>query len=92
MAELKIDVSEELEKELQLLIYTTVQNVFEESLKKDLYSRDYLSLPEVCEYVQISRGTLNTWISKYQLKTIKIGGRTFISKSTLIEFMNNFEN
>lgn len=91
MAELKIDVSEELEKELQLLIYTTVQNVFEESLKKDLHSKEYLSISETCEYLDISVGTINKWINEYNLKMIKIGGRKFISKKTLIEFMQGFE-
>ena len=91
MPELKIAVSDDLEKELQVMIYRTVQNVFEESLKKEIHSKDFLSLQEVCDYVQISKGTLNVWLNKYNLKKIQIGGRSFISKRTLIEFMESFE-
>lgn len=91
MADLKIAVSDELEKELQLMIYSTVQEVFENSLRKNLHSKDYLSFDEVCEYVSISKGTLLKWVNTMGLRTIKIGGRNFISKKTLIEFMQGFE-
>lgn len=91
MAELKVNVSDDLEKELQIMIYKTIQEVFEESLRKDLHAKDYLSFDEVCSYVSISKGTLLKWINTMGLKKITIGGRNFISKKSLIEFMKSFE-
>lgn len=91
MPDLKIAVSDELEKELELMIYSTVQKVFEQSLKKDLHSKDYLSFDEACEYISISKGSLLMWVNTMGLRTIKIGGRKFISKKTLIEFIQSFE-
>lgn len=47
----------------------------------------WLSLKQACEYVAVSRGTLEKWISEYGLSVSIIEGTKRIKKSDLDEFM-----
>lgn len=47
----------------------------------------WLSLKQACEYVAVSRGTLEKWISEYGLSVSIIEGTKRIKKSDIDEFM-----
>lgn len=50
---------------------------------------EYMELGVACEYLSISRNTLNKYISSYDLPIIKIDGVRRISKKELDIFMSH---
>lgn len=91
MAKLSLDVSSELEEEIQTLFIKSAKEVLYKLTQQELHSKEYMSLAEAAEYIGISFGTLQMWIKDYGLKYIHIGGRKFISKSEIVSFMKEHE-
>lgn len=91
MAKLQLDVSEELEQQIQALFIKSAKEVLHELSRQELNSKDFLTLKEAGEYVGVSFNTLQIWITKHGLKTIHIGGKRFIQKATLVQFLKQYE-
>ena len=91
MAELKVNMSEDLTDEIQKMVYSAINDSLKKSFKTDIYAKEYLSYSEVCELLDISRNTLNSWVNKHQLKNIRIAGRLFVKRETLNSFLNAHE-
>jgi len=91
MAKLSLDLSSDLEEELKILFKRSAREVFNEMSKQELNSKSYFNLTEACEWLSISQNTLSKWISDYDLPVVRIAGKKFISKESLITFMQNHE-
>lgn len=91
MAELKVNMSEDLTEEIQKMVYSAINESLKKSFKNDLYMKSHLSYSEVCELLDVSRNTLNMWVNSLGLKKIKVAGRQYIKRDTLLEFLDSFE-
>lgn len=91
MPELKLNISSEFEEQIEELFYRIAKEVISEVSKQEINSKDFLTFKEAAEYVGVSFNTLKTFITKYGLKTITIGGKKFIHKPTIVKFMKSFE-
>ncbi|MBO1143369.1 helix-turn-helix domain-containing protein [Enterococcus casseliflavus] len=72
----------------------TIANVIAKEFEQQIWKLSiennqtgWLSLKQACEYVAVSRGTLEKWISEYGLSVSVIEGTKRIKKSDLDEFM-----
>lgn len=92
MAEIEINVSEDLHAELRKMIYLTVQESLKDTIKKEAQfaNRDYLSKQEAADYLSISLGTLNKYLAE-GLESTKIGGRIFIAKADIKKFLDQYK-
>lgn len=93
MAELSFQLPEEFENEIRGIFKNAAREVLSEVSKQELSAKEYFTLKDAAEYIGVSFNTLRSWTrsKKFPLRTIQIGGKTFISKRTLIEFMNHHE-
>ncbi|MDN6291464.1 MAG: helix-turn-helix domain-containing protein [Tetragenococcus halophilus] len=91
MAKLQLDVSKELEEQIQALFIKSAKEVLHELSKQEINSKDFLSYKEAALYIGVSFNTLKNFISDYGLKTISIGGKRFISKEEIVLFMKKYE-
>ncbi|PRY81003.1 helix-turn-helix domain-containing protein [Alkalibacterium olivapovliticus] len=91
MAKLSLDLSSDLEEELKILFKRSAQEVFHEMSKQELNSKSYFNLTEATQWLGISYNTLGMWISDYDLPVVRIAGKKFISKESLISFMQDHE-
>lgn len=75
-------------------IANVISKEFEQQIEKlsiEDIQTGWLSLKQACEYVGISRGTLEKWISEYGLSVSIIEGTKRIKKSKLDNFMESHE-
>ncbi|EGO9793796.1 DNA-binding protein [Enterococcus faecalis] len=75
-------------------IANVISKEFEQQIEKlsiENIQTGWLSLKQACEYVGISRGTLEKWISEYGLSVSVIEGTKRIKKSKLDNFMESHE-
>lgn len=84
----------ELPKNFEMELTTVIRKIFvqaREEAKKDNWSnKDYLSFSEITDaYLDVSRVTLQKWIDNEGLPCSKIGGRVYIKKADLIDFMDS---
>ncbi|WP_034298717.1 helix-turn-helix domain-containing protein [Alkalibacterium sp. AK22] len=91
MAKLSLDLSSDLEEELKILFKRSAREVFNEMSKQELNSKSYFNLTEATQWLGISYNTLGMWISDYDLPVVRIAGKKFISKESLITFMQDHE-
>lgn len=91
MAQLHLEVSEELEEQIQALFIKSAREVLSEVSKQEINSREFMNLKEACQFVGCSFNTLQTWINKYGLKQIQIGGKRYVKKETLVQFLTKYE-
>ncbi len=88
---IQLDLSEELEEQIQALFIKSAREVLSEVSKQEINSKEFLSLKETCGFLGIAYNTLQIWINEYNLRTISIGGKRFIHKPTLVQFLLEFE-
>lgn len=88
---IQLDLSEELEEQIQALFIKSAKEVLHELSKQEINSKDYLSYKEAAAYIGVSFNTLKNFISDYGLKTITIGGKRFIAKNEIVSFMKKHE-
>ncbi|SEI59074.1 Helix-turn-helix domain-containing protein [Alkalibacterium gilvum] len=91
MAKLHLDITSELEEELQELFIKSAKHVLAELSKQELHSKEFMNLQESAEFVGVSHNTLMSWIRDYDLSYIHIGGKKMIEKKELIEFLRSFK-
>ncbi len=53
---------------------------------------EFLSIPQACELMGVSRGTVYGLINKNTLKITKLGRRTIIKKSEILKLFNHGNN
>lgn len=92
MAKLQIDLTSDLEEQIQAIFVKSAKEVIYELSKQEINSRDYLSYKETASYLNVSFNTLKNFINDYGLKTITIGGKKFISKEEIVSFMKKHQN
>lgn len=91
MAQLSFEVSPELEKQIEGMVFNTAKNVLAELEKREPLAKPYMNLKETCLYVGCSNVTLNDWIRERNLQVIRIGGKKYIAKETIDQFMMNHQ-
>ncbi|WP_161878607.1 excisionase family DNA-binding protein [Alkalibacterium sp. MB6] len=91
MAELKLAVSDELEKELEELFKKSAREVFAELARQELHNKPYLNLNETAEYIGCSYGTVRKFINEFGLKVIRVGTFQLISKEEINRFLKKYE-
>ncbi len=92
MANLSIELPDTFQIEFASLLAKTAKEVLVEVKQQELnHGKDFMTITECCDYMNVSYGTLNMWIKKLELKVIVVQGKTFISKQTLLEFLKNHE-
>lgn len=92
MANLSIELPASFQNEFASLLSQTVKEVLTEAKQQELnHGKDFMTITECCEYMNVSYGTLNMWIKKLDLKVIVVQGKTFVSKQTLLEFLKSHE-
>lgn len=91
MAQLSFEVSPELNKQIESMVFNTAKNVLAEMEKREPTAKPYMNLKECCHYVGCSNVTLNDWIRDRSLKVIIIGGKKFIAKVTIDQFMMAYQ-
>lgn len=87
MAQLSFEVSPQLEKQIESMVFNTAKNVLAELEKREPMGKPFMNLRETCQYVGCSNVTLNDWIRERNLKLIIIGGKKYIAKTTIDQFM-----
>lgn len=69
-----------------------LEQTLKDLLKKTNQYPPYMNIKKACEYLSVSRGTLNKFIREDGLPITVIDGIKLISKSDLDEFMLNHRN
>lgn len=89
--ELKIDQLELSESASDLFVQKVVFEIKPvlENVAKQLKQKEWLSLGEACEYIGVSRSTLNTHFIERGLQVSKIQQVKRISKKDIDDFLNN---
>lgn len=91
MAQLSFEISDDMQTELERLFTNTAKEVLAEVSKQEINSKAFFTQKEEADYLGISFNTLKLWQHEYGLKHIRIAGKSFIAKDTLIEFLKSFE-
>lgn len=92
MASLSIELPSTFQNEFASLLSQTVKEVLHEAKQQELnHGKDFMTLTECGQYMNVSYGTLNMWIKQLGLKTIVVQGKTFVAKQTLLEFLKSHE-
>ena len=80
-----------LSDEAKSVLYGQLREFAKEVLGKayrDLgITRDYLTIKELCEYLNVSKNTLMKWHEEKGLKIIKLDNKHYVSKEDLYDFM-----
>lgn len=87
MAQLSFEMSPEMKRQIGTVVFNETKRAVTEFKKKELMAKPYMNLKECCQYVGCSNVTLNDWIRERSLKVIIIGGKKFIAKTTIDQFM-----
>lgn len=90
MAQLSIEISNDFQKEIEMLLQETARKVIAEVSGNPLERKEYLQKKEACQLLGISFGTLQK-MEAMGLKTIHIQGKQLISKKTLTAFLESHE-
>lgn len=91
MAKVQLDLSQELEEQIQALFITAAREVLAEVSTQEINSKEFFTFKEAAAFLGISFNTLKKFITEYGLQTIAIGGKKFIHKPTLIQFLKKYE-
>lgn len=87
---INIPLPREVQDDLRLMISQMARDVIQEVKGKESRAKDYMSIKETQEYLNISFGTLQKF-EGLGLKKCRIEGKILFKKSTIDEFMNGFE-
>lgn len=91
MPEFMITLSQDQSRDLQRSIYEMTTQAIEQVKKDAGLSKEWLRKGEMCDYIGISRSTLELWI-KDGLKNSVINGVTLISKTAINEYIIEHQN
>lgn len=79
------DFNEELEKSIEVVYQRTIQ-----AARTDAgVLKEFLSIQEACEMLDIARNSFTNNYLKKGLSSYKVGGKIFIKKAELNEFIYN---
>jgi len=87
---INIPVNDKFQDDFRRMLASVAQEVIQEVKVKETKAKDYMTIKETQEYLQISFGTLQKW-QQLGLKSITIEGKRLFKKSTIDEFMRGFE-
>lgn len=88
---IQLDLSEELEDQIQALFIKSAREVLHEVSNQEVNAKEFMTFKEAAAYVGVSFNTFKNFITDYGLKTITIGGKKFIHKPTLVQFLKKYE-
>lgn len=92
MANLQIPLPDTFQDEFKTMLTIAAREAIATAKQQELnHGKDFMTITECGQYMNVSYGTLNMWIKQLGLKTIVVQGKTFISKQTLLEFLKNHE-
>ncbi|WP_053582160.1 hypothetical protein [Lysinibacillus contaminans] len=84
---IEFDTPEGLEAQIRLVVLTATKEAIEQS-QKQLTSKEYFTIKEACEYINVSFATF----SKFRtlgLHVIEIDGVKRVNKKVINEFLEN---
>lgn len=81
----------DLDQSLRNYFYEVAREAVEKVRVEASLNKEFLNLGETCEYLNCSRNTLDKYIKKYHLKISIIEGKTYISKTEIVNFLRKFE-
>lgn len=82
MANLQIPLPDTFQDEFASMLTQTAKQVLHEVKQQELnHGKDFMTLTECCEYMNVAYGTLvGVWVRQLGLRTIVVQGKTFINK------------
>lgn len=87
MAHLSIELPETFKDEFKTLLSIAAREAIATAKQKEVsYGREWLKQKEMCDYLNISYGTLQLWRSK-GLRVATVEGITLISKKEINRFL-----
>lgn len=90
MANISFPIPAETENQIKDMLTSMARQVIQEVTTNEITGKEYLTYKEACQMLGIAHNTLTSWRAK-GLRTIVIDGKKFVSKSTLYNFLNSFE-
>ena len=81
-------LSNELKAELKGELREFAKEILDQAYRDFGISRDYLTIPELCKYLNVSKNTVSKWEEEKGLKIIKLDNKHYVSKEDLYEFMS----
>lgn len=87
---IQLDLPEEFTDTLEQRVQEIYMNAIQTAQRDVGVIRTYLSIDEVCQLMDISRNTLNTWF-ELGLSKYRIGNKQYIKKSELDEFISKHQ-
>ena len=90
MAELTLNVSDDLQHQIENLLRQAAIKVIEEVSSKELHKKDYFNKKEAAEYLGVSYKSLQKLILM-GLPTVQVDNMTLIAKDSINKFMTDLE-
>jgi excisionase family DNA binding protein len=81
-----VELPTEFNEELRKMMFDTALEAFQKAGEGKALP-EFMKLGEACEYLSVSRVTMDRLIRNHGLKASVIGGITRVSKRDVIEFM-----
>lgn len=92
MPSLNIPIPDSFQKDFTAMLTIAAREAIATAKQQEAsYGKDFMTLTECGQYMNVSYGTLNMWIKQLGLKTIVVQGKTFVAKQTLLEFLKSHE-
>lgn len=85
---MQVILSEEQEKQIQLLVFNIIQYQLNRALIDRGYNSPYLNKQQTCNYLGISNNTLDSWIAK-GLPVIRVGKTVRFTIDDIADWLNN---
>ena len=87
----QVILPDDLDRSLRSYFYEVAREAVEKVRIETALNKEFLNLGETCEYLNCSRNTLDKYIKKYHLRISIIEGKTYISKTEIVNFLKKFE-
>lgn len=87
---IQLDLPEEFTDTLEQRVQEIYMNAIQTAQRDVGVIRTYLSIDEVCQLMNISRNTLNTWL-ELGLPKYRIGNKQYIKKTELDKFISKHQ-
>lgn len=85
-------LSQELRDQLKVQLREFAKEILDKAYRDFGISRDYLTTQELCNYLDVSKNTVNKWNEEMGLKIIKLDNKHYVSKEDLYDFMSQYKN
>lgn len=90
---ISIPIPPETEDAIRDMLEGIARDVIQKAAASEAGSRDFLSIKEAADYLGVAINTLKCWMKfeDHPLPVIRLNGRVFISKKSLIHWMHEQE-